>query len=172
MENGLTARYSSEFFRFCWLALRLELVKMSRLSSVATAHGDTSPDRFNYEVENGAQHDNQHDLKIKGGKMSDDLEKQTSLQKGDLQAQDTQAAKKHWIRTAPESPRNWPYWKKWWIIAGLNFYTVVVFVCNTGFVTDDATDHFGVNEESSVCGQSMVSVYRNVAGSVVASEAV
>jgi hypothetical protein len=172
MGHDLTARYSSEFFSFCGLALRLELVKMSRLSSVATAQGDTSPDRFNNEVENETQHDDQHDLKIKGENLSNDLEKQTSLQQGDLQTQDAQAAKKHWIRTAPESPRNWPLWKKWWIIAGLNFYTIVVFVCNTGFVTDDATDHFGVNEESSVCGQSMVSVYRNIASLVVVSEGV
>jgi multidrug resistance protein len=42
-----------------------------------------------------------------------------------------------------------------WVIAGLIFYTVVVFICNTGFVTNEAEDQFGVNTELSVMGQSI-----------------
>ena len=42
-----------------------------------------------------------------------------------------------------------------WVIAGLIFYTIIVFICNTGFVTDSAVDQFGVNTELSVMGQSI-----------------
>jgi len=41
-----------------------------------------------------------------------------------------------------------------WIISGLIFYTVIVFICNTGFVTTQAEDQFNVNTELSVMGQS------------------
>ena len=41
------------------------------------------------------------------------------------------------------------------VLGGLIYYTIVVFISNTGFVTDDATDNFGVNTETSVLGQSM-----------------
>lgn len=85
--------------------------------------------------------------------QNDDLEKRESSPEGETQ--DAQAAKKEWIKHDPKSPRNWPTWRKWWIILGLNFYTIIVFICSTGFVTDDAEDHFGVNSEKSVLGQSM-----------------
>ena len=87
---------------------------------------------------------------------NDDLERLQTTKEGEMLTQDAAAAKRAWVKAAPECPRNWPLWRKWWIICGLNFYTIIVFVCNTGFVTDDATDNFGVNTESSVLGQSMV----------------
>lgn len=73
----------------------------------------------------------------------------------DLRANDDFAAKREWIKNAPESPRNWPAWRKWWIIGGLQFYTIIIFICSTGFVTDDATSQFGVGTQLSVLGQSM-----------------
>jgi MFS family permease len=91
-------------------------------------------------------------------KNSDDLEKletPPSVKDGDITTHNPQAAKREWIRTASASPRNWPLWRKWWIIAGLNFYSVIVFICSTGFVTDEAVDQFGVNLQKSVLGQSM-----------------
>lgn len=90
---------------------------------------------------------------------NDDLEKFQTTKEGEILTQNAEAAKRNWIRTAPESPRNWPLWQKCWIIGGLIFYTIIVFICNTGFVTDDAEDNFGVNTESSVLGQSMVSTF-------------
>ena len=87
---------------------------------------------------------------------NDDLERLQTTKEGEMQTQNAAAARREWIKTAPESPRNWPLRRKWWIIAGLNFYTIIVFICNTGFVTDDAENSFGVNTESSVLGQSMV----------------
>ena len=42
-----------------------------------------------------------------------------------------------------------------WIISGLIFYTIIIFISSTGFVTDEAEDQFGVNTELSVLGQSM-----------------
>jgi MFS family permease len=42
-----------------------------------------------------------------------------------------------------------------WVIAGLIFYTIIVFICSTGFVTVEAEDQFGVNTELSVMGQSI-----------------
>ena len=87
----------------------------------------------------------------------EDLERLETTKEGEIQTQSPEAAKRHWIKTAPESPRNWPLWRKLSIVAGLNWYTFIVFICNTGFVTDQAEDHFGVNSESSVMGQSIVS---------------
>ena len=87
---------------------------------------------------------------------NDDLERLQTTKEGEMMTQNAEAAKRDWIRTAPESPRNWPLWRKWWIIGGLIFYTIVVFICSTGFVTDEAEDRFGVNTELSVMGQSMV----------------
>ena len=66
------------------------------------------------------------------------------------------AKRSEWIRTSPDSPRNWAPWRKWRIIAGLNFYTFIVFIVSTGYVTDDATKQFGVGEEVSILGQSMI----------------
>ncbi|KAK5026358.1 hypothetical protein LTR13_009972 [Exophiala sideris] len=83
-----------------------------------------------------------------------DLERQETMKEGEVATQAAEAARHEWIRTAPESPRNWPLWRKWWIISGLIFYTIIVFICNTGFVTDQAEDQFNVNTELSVMGQS------------------
>ncbi|KAL8688999.1 MAG: hypothetical protein Q9218_005223 [Villophora microphyllina] len=83
------------------------------------------------------------------------LERLQTAQEGEMLTQDAEAAKREWIKTAPESPRNWPLWRKWWIISGLLFYTIVIFICNTGFVTDDAEEGFGVNKEAAVMGQSL-----------------
>ena len=88
----------------------------------------------------------------------DDLERLQITKEGEMQTHDAEAAKREWIKRSPESPRNWPLLLKWWLIAGLNFYTIVTFICNTGFVTDDAENNFGTNKESAVCGQSMVRV--------------
>lgn len=85
-----------------------------------------------------------------------DLERLQTTKEGELLAQNAEAAKREWIKTAPESPRNWPLWRKLSIIVGLLFYTNVIFICSTGFVTDDAEEHFGVNSQKSVMGQSMV----------------
>lgn len=100
-----------------------------------------------------ATRDNGRDSKTT---KNDDLERLQSTKEGELLTQDAEAAKRDWIKNAPESPRNWPLWRKWWIIGGLIFYTIIIFICNTGFVTDDAEDNFGVNTELSVMGQSMV----------------
>lgn len=67
----------------------------------------------------------------------------------------TVAARREWVQTSPESPRNWPTWKKWSIILGLNFYTVIIFIASTGYVTDEAESQYGVGEEVSILGQSM-----------------
>lgn len=73
-----------------------------------------------------------------------------------------EAAKKEWIRTSPHSPRNWPKWRKWWLISGLIFYTFIVFIASTGLVTSYYVDEFGVSEEVAVLGQSMFIVSRDV----------
>lgn len=65
------------------------------------------------------------------------------------------AARREWAKTSPDSPRNWPAWKKWWIVLGLNFYTVIVFIVADGFVTNEAEAQYGVGEEVSILGQSM-----------------
>ena len=98
-----------------------------------------------------------HDAQDSKTEKGDELENAQSAKEGEMQTKDAEAAKREWIKTAPESPRNWPLWRKWWIIGGLLFYTVIVFICNTGFVTDSAEDQFKVNTESSVLGQSIVS---------------
>jgi len=41
-----------------------------------------------------------------------DLEKQETMKEGEVATEDAEAARREWIRTAPESPRNWPLWKK------------------------------------------------------------
>ena len=105
---------------------------------------------------NGVELTRDDDQSPEETKKTDDLERLPTTKEGEMLTQNAEAAKRDWIRTAPESPRNWPLWRKWWIIGGLNFYTIIVFICNTGFVTDDATHDFGVNTESSVLGQSMV----------------
>lgn len=81
---------------------------------------------------------------------------------GDIESQEREsernsaiAAKREWIDTAPESPRNWPIWRKWWIICGLLFYTVIIFICETGFVIADAETEFGVDTELAVLAQSI-----------------
>lgn len=71
----------------------------------------------------------------------------------DMEASDV--ARKEWVRASPDSPRNWPTWKKWSIILGLNFYCVVIFIASTGFVTDAAEKQYGVGEEVSILGQSL-----------------
>lgn len=65
------------------------------------------------------------------------------------------AARRDWVKYSKDSPRNWPSWKKWSIVLGLNFYTVVIFIASTGFVTDEAEDQYGVGEQVSILGQSM-----------------
>lgn len=86
------------------------------------------------------------------GSSSSDIERQ---EKNHTIDGDADAAKREWIKSAPESPRNWPLWRKWWIIGGLVFYTAVVFICETGFVTDNATRQFGVDTEVAILGQSI-----------------
>jgi len=41
-----------------------------------------------------------------------DLEKLETTQEGEVLAQNADAAKREWIKTAPQSPRNWPLWRK------------------------------------------------------------
>jgi hypothetical protein len=41
-----------------------------------------------------------------------DLEKLETTQEGEISTQNADAAKREWIRTAPQSPRNWPLWRK------------------------------------------------------------
>lgn len=65
------------------------------------------------------------------------------------------AAKRDWVNYSRHSPRNWPLWKKSSIILGLNFYTILVFVTLTGFVTDQTEEQYGVGEQASILGQSM-----------------
>lgn len=64
-------------------------------------------------------------------------------------------AKRQWIHTSPYSPRNWPPRRKWNIVLGLNYYTLVIFVASTGFVTDQVQQQFGVGTEVSILGQSI-----------------
>lgn len=40
-----------------------------------------------------------------------DLERQATMKEGDV-VEDPDAARLEWIRTAPESPRNWAPWRK------------------------------------------------------------
>ena len=91
-----------------------------------------------------------------------DLERLQTTKEGEMLTQDANTKKREWIKAAPESPRNWPLWRKWWIIGGLLFYTTIVFICNTGFVTVEAEDQFGVNTESAVMGQSIVRVSHRI----------
>lgn len=74
---------------------------------------------------------------------------------GDSGKAQTEDGKKEWIRTSPDSPRNWLTWRKWWIMSGLMFFTFIVFIPSTGFVTDWAEERFGVGLEVSILGQSM-----------------
>lgn len=74
---------------------------------------------------------------------------------GCRKAQTADEKRKEWIRTSPDSPRNWPTWRKWWIMSGLMFFTFVVFISSTGFVTDWAEERFGVGLEVSILGQSI-----------------
>lgn len=64
-------------------------------------------------------------------------------------------AKQQWINTSPESPRNWPRWRKWSIIIGLNFYTIIVWVNLFGFLTDPVEDQFGVGTQVATMGISL-----------------
>jgi len=64
-------------------------------------------------------------------------------------------AQKEWLKISPQSPRNWPLWRKWWILSGLLFYTFIVFIDSTGFVTDQAQEQFEVSTEVSILAQSM-----------------
>ena len=41
-----------------------------------------------------------------------DLEKLETTHEGEVLAQNADAAKREWIKTAPQSPRNWPLWRK------------------------------------------------------------
>ena len=41
-----------------------------------------------------------------------DLEKLETTQEGEISTQNADATKREWIRTAPQSPRNWPLWRK------------------------------------------------------------
>jgi MFS family permease len=87
--------------------------------------------------------------------VDNDVEKQETTKEGETSTHSPEAVKREWIRTNPRSPRNWPLWRKWSIIAGLNFYTIIVFICCNAFVTDEAEDQFGIGTEVSVLGQSM-----------------
>lgn len=64
-------------------------------------------------------------------------------------------AKREWIRISPDSPRNWPTWRKWWLIVGLQFYCTIIFIAADGFITDQAQVQYGVGEQVSILGQSM-----------------
>ena len=41
-----------------------------------------------------------------------DLEKQETMKEGEVASEVADAARLEWIRSAPESPRNWPLWRK------------------------------------------------------------
>jgi hypothetical protein len=58
----------------------------------------------------------------------------------------TESKKKEWIKYSPDSPRNWPAWRKWNIILGLNFFCTIIFIASNGFVTKQAEEQYGVSE--------------------------
>jgi hypothetical protein len=65
---------------------------------------------------------------------------------------DSEQKKREWIKASPDSPRNWASGRKWSIVLGLNFFSTVIFIAGTGFVTDWAKDEYGISEVCSVEG--------------------
>jgi hypothetical protein len=59
-----------------------------------------------------AENDTQGDDKRSESAKDGDLEKLETTQEGEVLAQNADAAKREWIKTAPQSPRNWPLWRK------------------------------------------------------------
>lgn len=91
--------------------------------------------------------------------LRSDVEKGTDSQSDDTSEKSyldaATTAKKQWIGTSSESPRNWPLWRKWWVISGLLFYCTIIFVTAVGYNTDETMMQYGVSEQLSVLGQSM-----------------
>lgn len=58
----------------------------------------------------------------------------------------TESKRKEWIKYSPDSPRNWPAWRKWNIILGLNFFCTIIFIAGNGFVTKQAEKQYDVGE--------------------------
>jgi hypothetical protein len=59
-----------------------------------------------------AENDTHGDDKRSESAKDGDLEKLETTQEGEVLAQNADAAKREWIKTAPQSPRNWPLWRK------------------------------------------------------------
>ncbi|KAF8857880.1 MFS general substrate transporter [Acephala macrosclerotiorum] len=77
----------------------------------------------------------------------------------DIHDKNTQDKKKQWVRHSLDSPRNWSTFRKWWVISGLTFYTFIVFIVSTGFVTDQVEDQFGpmfLVPLSEICGRQPI----------------
>ena len=68
------------------------------------------------------------------------------VENGQMSDHDFNEQMRQWIKTSSDSPRNWPTWRKWSIILGLNFFCTVIFIATTGFVTDQAEEQYGVGE--------------------------